>query len=70
MASSKKSAKKSATKGITGGQMFFLTLPNSKIEMDIPLIATVPLTQQPDEGIMPDVYVRPNVEDVARGVDT
>lgn len=57
-------------KGLTGSQMFFLTLPNSKIEMDIPLVATVPLNRQPDEGIVPDVYVRPNVQDVVRAIDT
>ena len=57
-------------KGLTGSQMFFLTLPNSKIEMDIPLIATVPSNQQPDEGVLPDVYVRPKIEDIFRAIDT
>jgi len=38
-------------KGITGGQMFFLTLPNTKIIIDIPLIGRYPLTDLPDEGV-------------------
>ncbi|MEZ4887094.1 MAG: S41 family peptidase [Chitinophagales bacterium] len=57
-------------KGTTGGNMFFLQLPHSKIEIDIPLIGDYPLGEQPNEGIQPDVLVRPNVEDVVNGVDT
>lgn len=57
-------------KGITGGEMFFLRLPNSKIEMDIPLIGYYPLAEQPNRGIQPDVFVTPSVDDVTRGVDT
>lgn len=56
-------------RGLTGSQMFFLRLPNSKIEIDIPLIGTYPLGPQPDQGLLPDVYVKPSVEDVARGID-
>jgi len=44
-------------KGITGGQMFFLNLPNTKIEIDIPLIGRYPLSELPDEGIKPDFTV-------------
>ena len=57
-------------RGITGGQFFFLRLPHSKLEMDIPLIAGYPLTEQSDEGLAPDVYVPPRVEDIINGVDT
>lgn len=57
-------------KGTNGGQMFFLTLPNSKIEMDIPLIGYYPANEQPDEGLRPDVEVKPSVEDVVKGIDT
>ena len=49
---------------------FFLRLPNSTLEMDLPLIGYYPLTEQPDEGLMPDVYVEPNVDDVINGIDT
>lgn len=56
-------------RGITGGQIFFLTLPNSGIEMDIPLLAGFPVTDEPDEGIHPDVPVKRSVEDALKGVD-
>ena len=38
--------------------------------MDIPLVGYYPLSEQPDEGLMPDVYVEPNVEDVINEMDT
>lgn len=56
-------------RGTTGGQIFFLTLPNSRIEMDLPLVGTFPLGPQPDEGLRPDVYVAPRAEDVLGGRD-
>jgi len=55
--------------GIPGGQIFFLTLPNSKIEVDIPLIGYYPETDFPDEGIMPDVVVPVKLEDYIKGID-
>lgn len=57
-------------RGLNGGAMFFLTLPHSKVEMDIPIFATYFDGEQPDGGLMPDVYVRPSVQDVLSGVDT
>ena len=56
-------------KGITGGQMFFLTLPYSKIEVDIPLIGQYSLVEMPDEGIQPDVFVARTLEGVVGGRD-
>jgi C-terminal processing protease CtpA/Prc len=59
-------------KGVTAGAMFFMLLPNTKIEVDVPLIGT-DLTiakNLPDAGIAPDVYVKPSVEDVIKGIDT
>ena len=56
-------------RGITGGEIFFLTLPHSGIEMDIPLIAGFPLEEVADEGIKPDVEVIRMVEDVVEGRD-
>ncbi|MBK8045356.1 MAG: hypothetical protein IPK21_23495 [Haliscomenobacter sp.] len=37
-------------RGINGGRIAFLRLPNSKIEVDIPLIGTFPLSENPKEG--------------------
>ena len=49
--------------------MFFLRLPNSKIEIDIPLIGYYPLTEQPDEGLTPDIVVTKTLEDIANKKD-
>jgi len=38
--------------------------------MDIPLIGYYPLSEQPDAGLLPDVYVEPVVEDLVNGIDT
>lgn len=58
-------------RGINGGAFFFLRLPNSKIEMDLPLIASFPPDDQPtpDAGIDPDVLVPTTAEDIAKGRD-
>jgi C-terminal processing protease CtpA/Prc len=59
-------------KGVTAGAMFFMLLPNTKIEVDVPLIGTdLEIAKNlPDAGIVPDVYVKPSIEDVVKGVDT
>jgi len=50
--------------------MFFLTLPNSKIEVDIPLIGYYPEANLPDEGISPDKLVKMKLEDFINNRDT
>ena len=59
-------------RGITAGAMFFMSLPNTKIEIDVPLIGmNYDLAKtRPDEGVSPDVYVKPNIMDAVKGVDT
>jgi hypothetical protein len=58
-------------RGITGGAFFFLRLPKSHIETDVPLIGQFPIAAGPlpDAGIEPDVYVQPRLEDIAAGRD-
>jgi C-terminal processing protease CtpA/Prc len=51
-------------RGINGGAFFFLRLPKSEIEMDLPLIGTFPESAQPDSGLDPDIFVAPSVEDL------
>jgi hypothetical protein len=51
-------------KGTNGGNLFFLRLPNSKIEIDVPLIGYYPLIEQPDKGLTPDIVVTPTFEDI------
>lgn len=56
-------------KGTNGGQLFFLWLPNSKIEIDIPLIGYYPMTEQPDKGISPDIEVQLTISDILSNKD-
>jgi hypothetical protein len=56
-------------RGINGGAFFFLNLPNSRIEIDLPLIGQFPLEPQPDAGLRPDIEVRASAADLASGRD-
>lgn len=56
-------------RGINGGAFLFLTLPNSKIEVDVPLIAQFFPNKRPDRGLQPDVLVVSSPNDVADGRD-
>ncbi len=47
-----------------------MRLPNSKIEIDLPLIGYYPLRERPDAGLQPDILIEPDVRDIARGIDT
>jgi C-terminal processing protease CtpA/Prc len=57
-------------RGINGGAFFFLRLPNSKIEIDLPLIGFFPPVGRPDAGLEPDVSVKPAIKDIAQNIDT
>jgi C-terminal processing protease CtpA/Prc len=56
-------------RGINGGAFFFLRLPRSGIELDVPLIGQFPAGNPPDSGLQPDVLVVPTVRDIALGRD-
>ncbi len=56
-------------RGINGGAFFFLRLPRSGIEIDLPLIGLFPDGDVPDAGIEPDVTVDPTAADIASGRD-
>lgn len=56
-------------RGINGGSFYFLRLPATGLEADLPLIGRFPVTPQPDGGVEPDVAVPINRADIARGVD-
>jgi len=56
-------------RGINGGAFFFLRLPNSGLEIDLPLIGLFPKAKAPDGGIEPDVKVKTTVEAIAQGRD-
>ncbi len=56
-------------RGINGGAFFFLRLPKSGIELDLPLIGTFALTGQPDAGLTPDLLIKLEPADLAAGTD-
>lgn len=56
-------------RGINGGFFFFVHLPASGIEFDLPLIGYFPGASQPDGGIEPDVRVGARRADIAAGRD-
>ena len=56
-------------RGINGGAFFFLQLPASRLEVDLPLIASFPATPQPDAAIEPDIAVATTAGDIAIGRD-
>ena len=57
-----------SSKGITGGQYFFMELPNTKVEVDIPLIAYHTGNNE-DVPIYPDVVAKQSLADVINGID-
>lgn len=56
-------------RGINGGAFFFVRLPASGLEVDLPLIGYFPDAPQPDAGIEPDVTVPTTAADIAAGRD-
>jgi hypothetical protein len=56
-------------RGINGGAFFFLKLPASGLEVDLPLIASFPATPQPDAAILPDIAVPTTAADIAADRD-
>ena len=57
-------------RGINGGAFFFLRLPASGLEVDVPLIGRFPQTPMPDAGLMPDIAVQDTAADIAAGRDS
>ncbi len=55
--------------GINGGNYFFLNLPNSRIEIDIPVYFQSPLKPQKDESVIPDVIVKKDFNDIGNNFD-
>jgi C-terminal processing protease CtpA/Prc len=57
-------------RGLNGGQLAWVILPESGVAMDVPLVAWMPTREMPDAGIAPDLVVAPRFEDAAAGIDT
>jgi ABC-type uncharacterized transport system YnjBCD ATPase subunit len=56
-------------RGINGGALFFLRLPASGLEVDVPLVGHFPSVPKPDAGLTPDIFAEPTIEDIASGRD-
>jgi hypothetical protein len=56
-------------RGINGGAFFFVRLPASGLEADLPLIGRFPLTVRPDAGLAPDLVIEDSIADIAGGRD-
>lgn len=56
-------------RGINGGCFFFVRLPASGLEFDLPLVGYFATTPQPDAGLLPDIAVKRTAADIAAGRD-
>jgi hypothetical protein len=57
-------------RGLNGGAFFFLRLPNTGLEVDVPLISYVMEgAEPPNAGVTPDVLVEVTPGDIRAGVD-
>jgi C-terminal processing protease CtpA/Prc len=56
-------------RGLNGGQLAWVVLPNSGVAVDIPLLAATYTSTTPDAGISPDIPVAPSFEARAAGRD-
>jgi hypothetical protein len=57
-------------RGLNGGQLAWVTLPESGVSVDIPLLAAFASGEEPDRGVLPDLPVAPSWADAASGLDT
>ena len=55
--------------GINGGQILFLQLPSSEIEIDFPVMGDFTVGNQPNKGVSPHFEVRVEASDIAHSID-
>ncbi|WP_073978498.1 S41 family peptidase [Erythrobacter donghaensis] len=56
-------------RGINGDAYFFVRLPETGLEVDLPIVGIFSARPEPDAGIIPDRLVRVTAEDLALGRD-
>lgn len=56
-------------RGINGNGYFFVRLPGSGLEFDMPIIGNFAEEPQPDRGVLPDVLIKPTTADITAGRD-
>ena len=54
---------------INGGNILFLNLPNSKIEIDFPIMGGFSIQKQPNSGVLPDVEIKYMLKDILENRD-
>lgn len=57
-------------RGINGGAYFFVRLPATGMEIDLPVIGYFPTRPQPDAGVAADIVVESTIADLAARRDT
>lgn len=56
-------------RGINGGCFYFLQLPGTGLEVDVPLVGRFPFAAQPDRGVEPAIASAPTRADIATRTD-
>ena len=56
-------------RGLNGGELCWVNLPNSGVGVDIPLLGSFPVPEQPDAGVEPDILVIRTFDARAAGRD-
>lgn len=56
-------------RGINGGNLALMRLPNTNLELDFPVVGGFALEEVPAIGIVPDIEVTPSPNDMATGRD-
>lgn len=56
-------------RGLNGGQLLWVNLPNSGVGVDIPLLASTYELTTPDQSVTPDVMVKRDFEQSRAGLD-
>lgn len=56
-------------RGINGGCFYFLRLPETGLEADLPLVGRFPTMQEPDSGVRPNIVVPVTRADIVSRID-
>jgi hypothetical protein len=56
-------------RGINGGAFFFVRLPRTGLEVDLPLVAGFPESDEPNVGVEPDIMAPLTRQSITKGVD-
>ena len=57
-------------RGINGGTILFLKPPNSRINVNLPIMGTFSTETMPNRGVEPDILIDCNFNDVVNGIDS